>query len=255
MAPKSQDESKKITRSRSRASSFAFTLLALLSVLLCIRLGFWQFDRYEVRHELTKKITAALAQDPVALDSSNQDRATAWMKVSITGRYDENFQRLFRGHYYQEQYGLEVLSLFIPSDADVPPIWVDRGWLAAGKSADAETSIPPPPKEVISLKGILRQYDDPSASQGLFFALPAPRIGRIDELSLQQTFSGETFHKYLKVQETPADSSLAVTPLTPPGEGPHLAYAIQWWLFAVLIAGTRIALFKSERASESQPEN
>ena len=255
MAPKSQGESKQITRSRSRASSLAFTVFALLAILLCVRLGFWQFDRYQFRHELTREISAALVKPPLNLDSSNQDRATAWMKISITGSYDERYQQLFRGHYFQEQYGLEVLSLFIPSDADVPPIWVDRGWLAAGKSADAATKIPPPPKGVISLSGILRQYDDPSASRGLFFALPAPRIGRIDEISLQKSFSGETFHKYLKVQAPSSDSALAISPLTPPGEGPHLAYAIQWWLFALLIAGTRIALLKSERIAKSHPEN
>ena len=102
---------------------------------------------------------------------------------------------------------------------------------------------------------MLRQYDDPNTRSGVFFALPAPRIGRIDELTLQKSFSGETFHKYLKLDSGSDGSPLATQPLTPPGEGPHLAYAIQWWIFALLIAGTRIALFKGERSPGAQSEN
>ena len=237
---------------KSRSSSLLFTLAALLAVAFCIRLGFWQFDRYELRHEITKDISAALAQEAITLDGTNQNRADAWMKVTIKGNFDAAYQKVFRGHYFQERYGLEVLSLFIPSDAEIPPIWVDRGWIETNKSAASSSNIPPPPQGTITINGILRKYDDPTAAKGVFFALPAPRIGRIDELSLQESYSGETFHKYLKLQGSLVGSELAITPLVPPGEGPHLAYAIQWWIFALLIAGTRIALFKSERTPHKQ---
>lgn len=244
-----------IMAKKSRSSSLAFTVVALLAIAFCIRLGFWQFDRYELRHEITKQITTALTEKPAPLDSSNQKEATAWMRVTIEGSYRPEFQRLFRGHYFQERYGLEVLSLFVPSDPLVPPIWVDRGWIATTGGANSQAVIPPTPPGEITINGILRQYDDPSAAKGVFFALPAPKIGRIDELSLQATYSGETFHKYLKLQSAPATSGLEIKPLVPPGEGPHLAYAIQWWIFALLIAGTRIALLKGERQSRNQLEN
>ena len=232
---------------KSRASSLAFTVLTLAAIALCIRLGFWQFDRYELRHQITKEITAALNQSAALLDDSNQAKVEPWMKVQIAGRFDAAYQSTFRGHYFQERYGLEVLSLFIPTDTAVPPVWVDRGWIETRRGADALPEIPLPPEGMITVEGILREYDDPSEARGVFFALPAPKIGRIDELSLQRVFSGETFHKYLKLQKAPGVSTLEINPLTPPGEGPHLAYAIQWWLFALLIAGTRIALFKGER--------
>lgn len=232
---------------KSRSSSILFSLIALLAIVFCVRLGFWQFDRYQLRHDITQNIKVALSQEAMQLGSSTQKEADAWMKVSIEGRFEPTFQKLFRGHYFQERYGLEVLSLFIPSDSEVAPIWVDRGWIETNQDAATTTKIPEPPKGNVTIEGILRKYDDASASSGIFFALPAPRIGRIDELSLQEVFSGETFHKYLKLQKSASNSGLAITPLTPPGEGPHLAYAIQWWIFALLIAGTRIALYKGER--------
>ena len=234
---------------KSRSSSVAFTVLSILAIALCIRLGFWQFDRYEIRHQLTRDVSAAMANDAVILNGANQGSASSWMKVAIDGKYDKKFQSVFRGHYFQERYGLEVLSLFIPNDDQIPPIWVDRGWIQTTKDAATPEVIPAPPEGVQRISGILRQYDDPKASRGLFFALPTPRIGRIDELSLQRTYSGETFNKYLKLQNQAGDSeaTLETAPITAPGEGPHLAYAIQWWLFAILIAGTRIALFKGER--------
>ena len=240
---------------KSRSSSLLFTLITLLAILFCIRLGFWQFDRYEFRQEISKEITAALDQDAIELNATNQKSADAWMKVSVSGEYDSAYQKVFRGHYFQERYGLEVLSLFIPADTEVPPIWVDRGWIETNRSAAAISTIPLPPQGPVTISGILRQYDDPKATKGVFFALPAPRIGRIDEISLQESFSGETFHKYLKLQGAPTSSDLAITPLIAPGTGPHLAYAIQWWIFALLIAGTRIALFKSERAPKNHEEN
>ncbi len=232
---------------KSRSSSILFSLIALLAIVFCVRLGFWQFDRYQLRHDITQNIKVALSQEAMQLSSSTQKEADAWMKVSIEGRFEPTFQKLFRGHYFQERYGLEVLSLFIPSDSEVAPIWVDRGWIETNQDAATTTKIPEPPRGNVTIEGILRKYDDASASSGIFFALPAPRIGRIDELSLQEVFSGETFHKYLKLQKSASNSGLAITPLTPPGEGPHLAYAIQWWIFALLIAGTRIALYKGER--------
>lgn len=235
---------------KSRTSSLAFTLVALIAVAFCIRLGFWQFDRYQLRHEITKEIAVALANEPTPLNASSQALVGEWSKVTIDGRYDGNSQLTFRGHYFQNQYGLEVLSLFIPKDDQLPPIWVDRGWIQTTKGADAISSIPLPPQGEIRISGILRKYDEPTASRGVFFALPAPKIGRIDELSLQESFSGETFHKYLKLQSSSnANQSdhLDIVPLVAPGEGPHLAYAIQWWIFALLIVITRIALFKGER--------
>ena len=237
---------------KSRTSSLAFTLVALIAVVFCVRLGFWQFDRYQLRHVITKEITEALASKPTTLNASTQAKVGEWSKVTIEGRYNEKFQRIFRGHYFQNQYGLEVLSLFIPTDSELPPIWVDRGWIQTMKGADAIATIPLPPKGVIQIAGILRKYDEPTASRGVFFALPAPKIGRIDELSLQETFSGETFHKYLKLENQSGQvGQLDNVPLVPPGEGPHLAYAIQWWIFSLLIVVTRIALFKGERRSQS----
>ena len=222
---------------------------------LCVKLGMWQFERYQLRHELTKKITAGLSTEPITLTGKNQKSADAWMKITTVGRYEPEKQTLFRGHYFQDRYGLEVLSLFIPADKNIPPIWVDRGWIETSSSAAKSMPIPLPQSGEITISGILKKYDEASQSRGALFALPAPRIGRIDERSLQQTFSGETFFLYLKLQKESSSlsskseaSTLQISPLTPPGEGPHLAYAIQWWLFALLIAGTRIALYRGERS-------
>jgi cytochrome oxidase assembly protein ShyY1 len=222
---------------------------------LCVKLGAWQYERYQLRHELTEKIGTGLSTKPITLTVNNQKSATAWMNVAIEGKYEPQEQALFRGHYFQDRYGLEVLSLFIPTDSSIPPIWVDRGWIETSSSAAATTPIPPPQSGEITVSGILKKYDEGSPSRGALFALPAPRIGRIDERTLQQTFSGETFFLYLKLRtQTPSIQSpsngdqVQITPLTPPGEGPHLAYAIQWWLFALLIAGTRIALYRGERS-------
>ena len=193
----------------------------------CVRLGFWQFDRYEFRHQLTQEINVALSEQPVELTGESQKTARAW------------------------RYGLEVLSLFIPSDDTIPPIWVDRGWIETNRSAATDIPIPKPSNEQLTITGILKKYDDLKESKGVFFALPAPRVGRIDEETLQKTYSGETFFTYLKLNNSSDSGSadaLPIAPLSPPGEGPHLAYAIQWWLFALLIAGTRFALYRGERS-------
>ena len=110
-------------------------------------------------------------------------------------------------------------------------------------------ALPISPQGLVTVSGILRTYKEGRATKGLFFALPAPKIGRIDERSLQEIYSGETFHNYVKLQNSSGDNQLAISPISSPGTGPHLAYAIQWWIFAVLIAGTRIALLKSEKST------
>lgn len=239
---------------KSRASSLIFTILALFAVATCIKLGFWQYDRYQLRHSLTSQIISALDRRALELTSTNQSNVKPWLKVRISGKYSVHNQMLSRGHYFNNQYGLEVLSLFIPSDSLIPPIWVDRGWIPTTKGADQLPAKPAPPNGIVTIEGILREYDDPAEARGVLFALPAPRIGRIDEVTLQKVFPGETLHYYLKINTNVATTStiddghaLDVAPLAPPGQGPHLAYAIQWWIFALLIIGTRIALLKTER--------
>lgn len=235
---------------KSRASSLAFTFVAITAVALCVRLGIWQLDRYHLRHQLTTQISTAIAQKPVTLTSSNQRTVSTWAKVKISGRYDADSQVAFRGHYFQNRYGLEVLTLFKPDDPDIPPIWVDRGWIQARAGASSKVQLPAPSSEPVSITGILKAYDSAAAARGVFFALPAPRIGRINEATLQKSFSGETFYRYLILSDDSQLSStgLSIAPLTPPGDGPHLAYAIQWWVFALLIGITRVALFRQERS-------
>ena len=131
--------------------------------------GLWSNEKYQFNESKAKQDEYFLC---LGVDQEGQEKVETWMRVLIKGSYDSRYQLQFRGHYFRERYGIEILSLFIPENTDIPPIWVDRGWMPAGNSAKEAVAIPAPPNGSLIIRGVLRQYDDSNARSGVFFALP-----------------------------------------------------------------------------------
>jgi cytochrome oxidase assembly protein ShyY1 len=111
---------------------------------------------------------------------------------------------------------------------------VGRGWVRAG------TDVAAPPSGEVTIEGYL---------------VPRPRLDRIARVDLEDVFAGDSALDGL-VQATssqPADDE-RLTPVEPPelGDGPHLSYAVQWFVFATIAAvGYPLALRRIARHRES----
>jgi cytochrome oxidase assembly protein ShyY1 len=227
--------------------AFLKSLVALILVALCLWAAQWQFQRGIDRQDRNSRIESQLTLS--ALDiagiSSGEDADIApfeWRTVNASGSFKSDQQILLKNRYFEGVYGYEVLTRFELSDGRF--IWVDRGWVKAGKDAQTAPKISELPQDSVSIVGRVRL--DTSLPVGAFFALPNSGAGMISKLNAQSGFASEGFYLDLI---SGSDGSL--TPQAPAqvpelSDGPHLAYSFQWVFFAGLFIYGRILIRRGQ---------
>lgn len=223
------------------------SLLAILLVIGCLWASQWQFHRGQERSARNATIEAHIdipAVDLVTLKSSVKENE--WRAITTTGTFDADQQILLRNRYFEGKYGYAVLTRFTTESGDA--IWVDRGWVAAGASATVAPETPPVPTGIVSITARLRL--DSSLPSGSFFALPLNRDDDlVSQLNAQSGLASEDYYLDLISGSLPS-----LTPTVPSGipslsDGPHLAYAVQWILFAGLAIYGRYLIRKMDLIS------
>jgi len=223
------------------------SLLAILLVIGCLWASQWQFHRGQDRSARNATIEAHIdipAVDLVTLKSSVKENE--WRAITTTGTFDADQQILLRNRYFEGKYGYAVLTRFTTESGDA--IWVDRGWVAAGASATVAPETPPVPTGIVSITARLRL--DSSLPSGSFFALPLNRDDDlVSQLNAQSGLASEDYYLDLISGSLPS-----LTPTVPSGipslsDGPHLAYAVQWILFAGLAIYGRYLIRKMDLVS------
>lgn len=233
------------------------TVLGGVVVAVCVALGLWQLQRLSDRRALNDRLIAREAL-PVAevatltpLDGGRGDPA-AYRRVRTTGVYDPANEVVLRARSLNGRAGNHLLTPLTLAGGDA--IIVDRGWipLTIDRPGAAQTA---PPAGEVTVTGILV----PTEPKPIVFGPrdpPAGRlttIGRIDleRLAQQMPYAIEPLAIAME-QQRPAQTDLphpAGRP--PPGEGPHLAYAVQWFIFAAIALITTTLLMRRERAAGS----
>jgi len=223
------------------------SLIALLLVALCLWAAQWQFQRGIDRQDRNARIESQLTLPAVEIKNipskeSAQMAAFEWRTVSALGKFKSDQQILLKNRYFEGVYGYEVLTRFTLSDGRF--IWVDRGWVKAGRDAKTAPITTPVPEGDLSI--VARVRLDRSLPVGAFFALPSSGTGMISKLNAQTGFASEGFYLDLI---SGSDSSL--TPSAPAqlpelSDGPHLAYSLQWVFFAGLFIYGRILIRRGQ---------
>ena len=219
------------------------SLIALLLIAGCLWASQWQYQRGIDRQQRNSAIEAALLQPEISLDNIDKNAAAfEWRTVETTGEFDGENQILLKNRYFEGVYGYEVLTRFQLLDGR--NLWVDRGWVKAGKDARTAPVITPIPKGEVSIKARLRL--DRSLPQGAFFALPATGAGMISKLNAQSGLDSEGFYLDLIGGADPLLEPKVAAQIPELSDGPHLAYALQWIFFAGLIAYGRILIRRGQ---------
>ena len=219
------------------------SLIALLLIAGCLWASQWQYQRGIDRQQRNSAIEAALLQPVISLDNIDENAAAfEWRTVETTGEFDGENQILLKNRYFEGVYGYEVLTRFQLLDGR--NLWVDRGWVKAGKDARTAPVITPIPKGEVSIKARLRL--DRSLPQGAFFALPATGAGMISKLNAQSGLDSEGFYLDLIGGADPLLEPKVAAQIPELSDGPHLAYALQWIFFAGLIAYGRILIRRGQ---------
>jgi surfeit locus 1 family protein len=212
-----------------------FIVLLLLAGAGFVRLGFWQMERLRERRA-TNRITAAARTAPILSLPKDLAEVSAALerRVEATGRYDRANEILVRGQALNGTPGLNVVTPLRMAGTDTA-VLVNRGFIPAPDAVTADTA------------GL--SEDGPRVVRGIALAMgsgkgkPIDRHGqttwaRLDRDALARKIP-YPFLPFVLLQSP--DTSLPSLPrrLMPPplDDGPHLNYAVQWFLFAALAVG------------------
>lgn len=214
-----------------------YALIAALFAVVCGFLSNWQFSRNEERAGAIALVEANYDAEPVPVASligedGSFDPGDEWRPVTVTGTYDVDAQLLVRNRAHGGTSAYEVLVPIRTEDGRL--FIVDRGWIPPGQDPDGPDAVPAPPDGEVTVVARLRPSE------------PLPRSGRsapdgqLPTLNLPaaaETTGSETIVSAygLMVSEDPPAAD-EPTALEAPEEdpGPHLSYAVQWILFAVM---------------------
>jgi len=210
--------------------------IAVLFAVACVFLGKWQWHRHEARAARAERIDSHYSASPVPLSrampnaAANLPLAQEWTLVTATGRYAARHVMLVRNRPNNGVFGYEVV---VPlSLANGTSVLVDRGWIPNGRTAAEPSRTPATPAGDITVTGWLKP-GEPSLGRRM-------TNGQLASINLAEA-SAQTetplYGAYLIRRAEagqPGERIEHPQALEKPdtGKGPHLAYALQWWLVA-----------------------
>lgn len=220
-----------------------FALFVVFSVV-CVSLGNWQFDRRAQARAEIARIDSNYDAPPVPLAEALPDRESfdedseKWLRVEMVGTYGEPV--LARNRPGPQGVGATIIAPLYLEDGDV--FFVDRGWVPAGGTEidDALRSVPMPAPGEVTVTARLRAGEPDlagrSASGRSVASIDLNEIAKITHTS-GQAYTGAYG---MLSSESPEGSHGELPPKPERDEGPHLSYALQWYVF-ILIAGIGVA--------------
>ncbi|MCM3780551.1 SURF1 family cytochrome oxidase biogenesis protein [Microbacterium hydrocarbonoxydans] len=240
-----------------------YVLIAIGFAVACAFLSNWQFDRNESRAEQIALVEKNYDADPVPLadligPDGELDRGDVWHPVVLRGEYLADEQLLARNRPHGGTSAYEVLVPF--RDVDGRVFIVDRGWVPPGEG-DSPDAVPAPPEGQVEVVVRLRPSEQLPASgrgapDGQVPTIHVPSIAEIVGEDVIPSAYGQI------VSEDPAgEGTLGGFESPTDDPGPHLSYAIQWILFALMgfifigyIIRTEIVKHREEVEGKSTPE-
>ncbi|GAA5204294.1 SURF1 family protein [Microbacterium jejuense] len=225
-----------------RAGRWAiYVALAVVFAIACAFLSHWQFSRNEERSHQLALVAQNYDADPVPLAEAippgdELDPQDEWRPVTVTGEYLTDDQLLARNRPHGGTSAFEVLVPFRLDDGRV--LLVDRGWVPPGEDQPEPDAVPAPPSGEATVVVRLRPGEAlPSSGR----SAPDGQVPTINLGLVADTISpdaGEALERSaygVMVSEDPAPAT-APNALEAPSDdpGPHLSYAIQWIMFAIM---------------------
>jgi len=237
-----------------RRRTLLFTLFVVVLAITFTLLSRWQWNRHEWRDAVNAQVQAALDAPPVPVTTLLPDADSLlppdaqWRHVTATGRYDATRQILVRYRDLDSQNGFEVLT---PLLTDAGVVWIDRGWIPSG-AGSADPTPPRPAAGEVRIIGYLRASEPSTRAV-------RPETGQVRTITLpalERWYGRPSLDGYVSLldEQPPSHAAPAVLPGPEISGGPHVSYAIQWALFALIAIGGYVKLVGDDvRAARGGP--
>lgn len=214
------------------------TLIVLLGMALLARLGIWQLDRLAQRRAANTVLREQLMSAPVSLNDLDLEvselTAMPDRAVIARGRFDFSEQMLLTLQNFNGSTGAHLITPLL-LDGREEAVLVDRGWIPFAEQAPAnwekfDVSGPVTVEGYIQLSQTSRGAPPPE--------VPALEWYRVNVEAMGRQLPYDVLPVYV-LQAPPAEGNQALpyreTPEFDLSEGSHLGYAIQWFIFSLML--------------------
>ncbi len=221
-----------------------FTLAAILGIAVMIRLGFWQLDRLSQTRALNAEVSAQINAPVLDLNQNlpvDQLSGMEYRPVVAVGVYDSTQEVILRNQVYNGQPGYAVITPLKIQGSDYS-VLVERGWIPYDQATPAlRTKYDE--QGLVTVKGIIRLSQTQPTFLGAVDPTLAPGQTRLDAWSMvnvgriQQQVNLKLLPVFVQEEPDPSWTGLPYRSVSMPdlSDGPHLSYAIQWFLFASIL--------------------
>ncbi len=238
----------------ARRPFWIFSHLFALSVVgLFIVLGFWQLNRLDQRQQSNQLVETRVEQsiELIAAPDGGLDGAELdYQAVTATVRYlDPDFVRI--GNRSQGgAAGLHVVAIVELPDGSA--LALNRGFVPS----NADVELEPVPTEPVEVSGWLRKTVV-RESLGATDSGQGSVLPRLDTERISARLDRPLPNVWLQLAPDGVRGLATFpdpVPLPPIDEGPHLSYAVQWFIFATLgILFYGALLRRQSRGNEATP--
>lgn len=217
---------------------FGYLALVVVFAIVCSMLGMWQFQRRAEARAAIDLVEANYDREPVPVSDvletlDSYQKSQQWTPVLLTGRYLIDHELLARNRPLNGQPGFEVLTPLQLDDGTV--FVVDRGWVPVGSKQDAPDVVPPAPEGPVAVVARLKGGEPTLPGRSAPAGTNQIATIQLDEIATLLDLPSYTGAYGLVASETPEPSQTAAQTVKPePDEGPHLSYALQWFVFALI---------------------
>ena len=213
-----------------------YLALVIVFAVVCSGLGMWQLARRAQAQAEISRVDANFDAEAVPLTDAlptleSFGESQKWLPVEVTGTYLRDEEVLVRNRARNINPGFEVLTPLLLANGDV--FIVDRGWVPTGDRQNEPDAVPAAPSGEVTVVARLKQGEPilegrtATGNQVATINLPtmADRLGA-------DTYTGA--YGLMKTED-PATTERPAAVLRPArDEGPHLSYAFQWFVFALM---------------------
>ncbi|MFV0130541.1 SURF1 family protein [Streptomyces sp. HMX112] len=230
------------------------TLIVLVLIPTMVELGFWQFHRHQHRVAQNALIADNLRAAPVPVTELTSPghtvpRADYWRRATATGTFDTAHEVVVRRRTNaDDRVGVHVLTPLLLADGRA--VLVNRGWIPAAVDQMSFPEVPPAPRGRVTVTGRLKA-DETTGASGIkdLSGLPPRQVMLINSEQQAQRLGREVLGGYL--EQTGPRPGGDIPELIPEPDhdsiGAHMAYAVQWWLFAAGVPVGWVVLVRREK--------
>jgi surfeit locus 1 family protein len=203
------------------------------------RLGIWQLDRLQQRQARNAEFVRHVSAEPLTLTGEPLPAEPADLKDRLAvakGQFDFDQQIILTQQSWQGRPGVHLVTP-LSIEGSKKAVLVDRGWIPAADAENGDLARFNVDGNLL-IGGTLRPSQILTGGRESIVDSPQRDWYRVDIEAIQDQIPYELLPVYLiqAPESTMDELPFKVEQDLELSEGSHLAYAIQWFLFAIILA-------------------